>query len=416
MSAADERVPYRAALASREFAGVLLAQVASDTGDQIARVAIALLVLDRTGSAFGAAAAFAVGLLPSVIAAPLLGSLADRLPRRRLMMTADLARALLVGVLAFLTVPGVALWILFALLLATELFTAPFESARTALVPDLLGEPAMVATGMGLVRSMSFFDQVFGLILGGAIVDALSPRAALIFDAGTFVFSYLVVRLTVKPRPAALAGDAITVGVLWADLREGTELLLRDRGRRVLVVFAWLMIIPTIAPEAVGLAYAKTQGMAGIWGAALVAAPIAGTALGSLVIGNRSLWWQRSALRVLALAMSLLLLVSWLAPPVQVIWFVWLVAGFLAGFFVSIMALVTLLTPSQYRGRVAAVAGAGLNLLQAAAFLGVGYLADRLTPGKAVAVAGAFGVVCVVGLSAFWPNADLRRRIKALGR
>jgi MFS family permease len=416
VTAAEERVQYRTALANREFAGVLLAQVASDTGDQIARVAIALLVLDRTGSALGAATVFAVTLLPSVIAGPILGPLADRVPRRHLMLIADLVRAGLVALLALLAVAAVPLWILFLLLLITELFTSPFEAARTAMIPDLLRDPAIVATGMGLARSMSFFDQVFGLLLGGAIVQALSPRAALIVDSASFVFSFLVVRLAVKRRAAAVTGGAPTLRVLWNDMREGLSLLLRDRGRRVLVAFAWLMIIPTVAPEAVALAYARHDHASDLWGAALLAAPIAGTALGSLLIGNRSLWWQRSALRGLALAMSLLLLVSWLAPPVGTIWFVWLGAGFFAGFFVSIMALVTLLTPGEHRGRVAAVAGAGLNLVQALAFLGVGYLADRTSPGRAVAVAGVLGVVGVVGLSAFWPNADLRRRIKALSR
>ena len=52
------------ALAVREFRGIVVAQIASDAGDQIARVALALLVLERTGSAFGAAATFAVAFIP----------------------------------------------------------------------------------------------------------------------------------------------------------------------------------------------------------------------------------------------------------------------------------------------------------------------------------------------------------------
>lgn len=414
MSATAERVQYRDALANREFAGVLLAQIASDTGDQIARVAIALLILDRTGSAFGSAIAFAVSFAPSVVAGPLLGPLADRVPRRHLMLIADLARAVLVSGLALLAVPQVPVWVPLVLLLVTEVFTSPFEAARTALIPDLLEEPNLVSTALGLMRSMSFFDQVFGLVLGGAIVGAASPKVALFVDAASFAFSYVVVRFAVRRRPAALVGERTTPGLLWRDMVEGGRLLAQDRGRRVLVVFAWLLVLPTIAPEAVGLAYARHAGAANVWGAALIAAPIAGTALGSLLVGNRPLGWQRVALRPLAAVMCLLLLPSWLSPPLIVIWFGWLVAGFFAGFYVSIMSLVTLLTGAAQRGRVASVAGAGLNLFQAISFPMAGFIADRLDPGRAVAVSGAFGLVIVLLAGLVWPRAELRRRVRRL--
>ena len=69
-------------LAVREFRGIVLAQVASEAGDQIARVALALLVLSHTGSPLLAAATFAVSFVPSFVGGALLGPLADRFSRR----------------------------------------------------------------------------------------------------------------------------------------------------------------------------------------------------------------------------------------------------------------------------------------------------------------------------------------------
>src|SRR6478735_8047998 len=86
-------VRYTELLRNREFAALVGAQVLSGIGDQVARVAIALAVLERSQSAFYAACAFAVSYLPAVFGGTILGPLADRIPRRRLLLLCDLARA-----------------------------------------------------------------------------------------------------------------------------------------------------------------------------------------------------------------------------------------------------------------------------------------------------------------------------------
>src|SRR5690606_12808422 len=105
----SDRSVLRQALAVREFRGIVVAQVASETGDQVARLALALVVLERTGSAFGAAATFAVAFVPAFFGAALLGPLADRLSRRTLMLGADLGRAVIIGVLALLATADASL-------------------------------------------------------------------------------------------------------------------------------------------------------------------------------------------------------------------------------------------------------------------------------------------------------------------
>ena len=81
-----------------------LAQVASERGDQIARVALASLMLVRSDSVFLVAATFAVSFVPAVFGSALLGSVADRLPRKAILLSCDLVRAVLIGVLALLAV------------------------------------------------------------------------------------------------------------------------------------------------------------------------------------------------------------------------------------------------------------------------------------------------------------------------
>ncbi|MEP7025276.1 MAG: hypothetical protein ABJB47_16050 [Actinomycetota bacterium] len=65
--------------------------------DVCGRIAVAVLVFDRTGSGLLTAVAYAAGWLPGIVGSPLLGSVADRLPRRSVMIVCDLVRAVLVG-------------------------------------------------------------------------------------------------------------------------------------------------------------------------------------------------------------------------------------------------------------------------------------------------------------------------------
>src|SRR5262245_51548455 len=80
------------ALSIVEFRALWLAYAQSIVGDQLARVALSILVFNRTGSPAWTAITYALTFLPALVAGVLLSGLADRHPRREVMMGADLAR------------------------------------------------------------------------------------------------------------------------------------------------------------------------------------------------------------------------------------------------------------------------------------------------------------------------------------
>ncbi len=86
------------------------------------------------------------------------------------MIACDVARAVLVGALAVAAAVAAPLWTLMALLLAAELFSAPFDTARAAVLPDVLPDPEDYLTGSGLCRVLNQVNQVVGLAAGGAVV------------------------------------------------------------------------------------------------------------------------------------------------------------------------------------------------------------------------------------------------------
>jgi MFS family permease len=406
MRAAEESVTYRQVLRNREFRGLLLAQVASEVGDNIARVALATLLLARSGSLFVAAFAFAASYLPAAAGSLMLAPWADRLPRKRLMVTCDVVRAPLIACLALLAVPGVPLWLLLVLLFAAEAGTPPFDAARSALLPDVLADPREYLAGAALSRVVFLLTQVAGLALGGLLAGLLSPRVGLALDALTFVVSALLVLASVRARPAAIVRPAVPVG-WFRDVTDGLRLVLTDPVRRSFVFFAWAAALFLVAPEGVALAYARNHGAPELGGALLATIPL-GAALGAAAVSR---WAPATQLRlILPLAgLACLPLVATLtAPPTPVAMILWLASGLCQAFMVTVIATVNLVTPAHFRGRVNGIAAAGFSSSTAAAFLFAGLLGDATSPAVSVAVAGLLGLLMVAVAAARWPWAAVR--------
>src|ERR1700722_693644 len=108
-----QRATYREVFAVAEFRALWLAQLLSVAGDQLAKVALTVLVYDRTHSSLLAAVTFAASFVPGFLGGLTLSGLADRLPRRTVMIACDVIRGVLVLIMA---APGVPLPVIVALL------------------------------------------------------------------------------------------------------------------------------------------------------------------------------------------------------------------------------------------------------------------------------------------------------------
>jgi MFS family permease len=130
--AVPPRATFRDVFAGAEFRALWSSAVLSTAGDRLALVALTLLVYDRTRSPLLAAVVYAAGYVPWVIGGLFLAELADRYPRRSVMVVCDAARAVLVGAMVL---PHVPLMVLVALLFAVTMFAPPFESAKASVTP-----------------------------------------------------------------------------------------------------------------------------------------------------------------------------------------------------------------------------------------------------------------------------------------
>ena len=167
----DRPAAFRDVFAVREFRAIYLACALSWVGDYLARAAITVMVFQQTQSVLLSAASFAVSYLPWILGGPLLAALAERYPYRRVMIICDLARMVLIGVVA---IPGLPVAATLVVLFLAMLANPPTQAARSALLPLILTRDRLVV-GLAVEHVDEQAAQVVGYVAGAALAVAVNP-------------------------------------------------------------------------------------------------------------------------------------------------------------------------------------------------------------------------------------------------
>jgi MFS family permease len=392
---------FRDVLAVGEYRALWGAMVLSLVGDQIAVVALTWLVYDTSQSPLLAAATFAISYLPWLVGGPLLSGLADRLPRRELMIVCDLVRA---GLVLAMVVPGVPLWGLCALLFATELLSPPFTAARAALVPDILPDDRYVL-GTAITNVTQMLGQVFGFAAAGILVAALRPSASLAINAATFLASAALVASGIRRRPAA-RGERAAVGALFSDAATGLRLILGRADLRTLTGLGLLCVF-YVVPEGLAVPYARELGGGAATAGLLLAAAPFGAALGGLGFGRFVGPARRLRLMgPLAVAATGVLVLCATEPSLPLVLVVLAVSGVARAYQLAANAAFVSALPPESRGQAFGIVQAALCAGQGFAVIAAGAAAHFWSPGWVIACAGAIGTVAAVPLTLAWRSVD----------
>ncbi|KAA2267209.1 MFS transporter [Solihabitans fulvus] len=376
------------------------AELLSIAGDQLARVALSVLVFQRTGSAFLTGLTYALTFVPALVGGILLAGLGDRYPRRDVMVAADLARAALVGLMV---VPGIPLWALCALVALMTLLNGPFKAAQQALLPDVLTDGKYV-TGMAIRNITSQSAQLVGFAGGGALVSAVSPSVGLAMDAGTFLLSALLLRRGVGHRPAARRTP--TRPSFLASTGAGIRLVWRDPGLRALIALCWLAGF-YVVPEALAAPYAGSLGGGALAVGLIMASDPVGSVVGGIVFGR----WvpERVQVRVIGLlgvAAGLPLALCVLRPGLIASMVLFALSGMAAtAYNIQGTASFVRRLPDEQRAQGAGLLSTGLITVQGLGALVAGALADRIGPAHTIALAGMTGAVVAVPIALGWSRA-----------
>lgn len=266
--------PLLSTLRSVDFRLLWTAQVLSELGDWAARVALAVLVYDRTGSRATTAAVTAVGMLPWLGLGQALATLSDRYPRRAVLVATDLIRAAIFSSMILID----SAWGLLVLAFIAAAATPPFEAARSAILPEVVEEDRY---GDALTLSNVTFQAVLvlGYLAGGGLVALLGPAHALIVNALSFAGSAL---LLARLREGRVARPGHTVG---GALRRAARTLRADPILRRAAVLTTVSASGAMAGEALVAVYVREHLRAGNGRVGVLAAMIpVGTITASLIV------------------------------------------------------------------------------------------------------------------------------------
>jgi MFS family permease len=391
------RATFRDVFAVREFRALWSSEVLSVSGDRLALVALTLLVFQHTRSPLLTAMAYAAGYLPWVIGGLFLAEVADRRPRRSVMVVCDVIRAVLVAAMA---VPHVPIGVLVALLFATTMFAPPFESARAAITPDILqGERYVLGTAV--IQTTFLAGQVVGAAGGGVAVAFLHVRPSLVIDAGTFALSGLLIGLGTRARPAAAQPETVRLSPL-ARMRDGLQLVFGDQALRTLLLLGWLVVFYTI-PEGIAAPYAARLGGGSIATGLVLASTAFSTTIATplftrFVRPRRRIDWM-GPLAVLTCAT---LVLTALRPGLAVSLVIFSLSAAFGIYQVAANTAFVVRVPNERRAQAFGIANMGVIVGQGAAFVAAGAAAEVVTPAVVIAIGGGIGAVVAFVLTLRW--------------
>jgi MFS family permease len=401
--APEERSSYREVFAIGEFRAIWTAQILSYAGDQFAQVAIAILVYGRTHSPFLTALVYALTYLPPIAGGPLLSGLADLFPRRRVMIACDLLRVGTVGLMALPGMPFVALCVL---LFFTVLTGAPFSSARTALLPDILpGDKFVLGSAVGNITYQA--SQILGFVAGAAVVGVLHSNVTLGIDAVSFGISALIVLTWVKARPSP-RGEGAARPSLWSVSAAGVRIVFGNRVLLTLLLFGWLAGF-YIVPEGLAVPYARSLHGGPLTVGLLMAAMPLGMVVGAFLVSRVAA--PSSRIRMMGwlaiLSCAPLIGCAW-SPPLWAVLALWALAGAGGAYqLAAASAFVQALNPAS-RASAFGLAQSGLYAVQGLGILAGGALAQAVGAQLAVGLAGLVGLTAATMLAMSWTQLRLR--------
>ena len=405
------RATFRDVFAVREFRALWFSEVLSVAGDRLALVALTLLTFYHTRSPLLTAIVYAAGYLPWVIGGLFLAGVADRRPRRSVMVVCDVVRAVLV---AIMVIPVLPLGILVALLFAATMFAPPFESARAAITPDIL-QGERYALGTAVIQSTFLAGQTVGAVGGGFAVAFLGVRPALVIDAATFVVSALFIGLGTRARPAAARPEIVQSSPL-ARMRDGFGLLFGDQALRTLLLLGWLVVFYTI-PEGVAAPYAARLGGGSIATGLVLASTVFSTTIATplftrFVRPRRRLAWM-GPLAVLTCAT---LVLTALRPGLAASLVIFSLSAAFGVYQIAANTAFVVRVPNERRAQAFGIANMGVIVGQGAAFVAAGAAAEVVAPAVVIAVGGGIGAIVGLVLTLRWRHVSPPGGRHAAGR
>jgi MFS family permease len=392
------------ALRDRRFAKMFAGQTISELGSAVTQIAlptIAVLVLHAGSLQLGIL--IALQRIPFPILALLVGVWVDRLPRRRVMVVADILRAVVLAAVPVGAAAGfLGLPLLYGVALTSGVLTIFFDLAYLSYVPELV-ERESLGDANSLIQLSNSASNLAGPGIGGLLIQAVGAARAMSLDAASFVVSFL--SLLWMGRDPTRAERAPNRGML-AELREGLAHVFADPILRFLVlVFGAAIVVGHMSePNLFPFAYRQLHFSPATLGwllSAEGAAAVVGAYFGPFVMRRWPAGWILALTGVVGGSAWVIVSLAGQGPTVLIFLTAMIIGGLVDPLNnVTQWSLRQLLTPDQLQGR--------MNSIFRTVFWGAwpignvagGYLGSVIGSQASIFVAGAgFGLIMLLFLA-----------------
>ena len=376
----ERKATYREVLAAPAFAGLFAGRTVAIVANTLQIFALSVLVYSSTGSPLLSAHAFGAGFLPQVFGGVLLGSLADRVGPRNLILTGYVLEALLCAVLGLAKMP-----VLPSLLLVAAVacyMPVAYGASGRALAEFLSGDAYVLGRSLFMIASSA--AQLVGLAGGGVLLAAMGARGALLAAAG---FSLLAVAVTVLTMPNLAAGRGDGKGTMRSGLSGSVEVFADPLIRR-LFLLQWLPPAMCAGAESLLVSYAGTRQFPTGTVSALMASVPVGMVVGNYVLGRSAPARRLRLVPWLLAVLGLPLAALQMPVPLLVAIALLIVAGVGTANAVGLQRPFLDAVPEERAGQAFALLSAGLMTVQGLAPVALGSIAEFTSPATGISVAG----------------------------
>ncbi|WHZ15681.1 MAG: putative MFS-type transporter [Nitrospira sp.] len=222
-------------LLTRDFTLVWWGQMVSQVADGVSKLALLWFVYAITGSPLKTTMIGLLQTLPPILFGPFIGVIVDRVPKKILLISSDLIRAVVLGVIpCLIPVESFSIERLYLMVFVHAVASAVFGPALTAAIPSLVSRHEFTAAN-ALLQTTTSIGIIVGPVLSGVGIATMSSQEVLCVNAVSYVVSascFLFVRFA--PTESAPAGDASLAGT-FRDVKEGFHYVL-SRQRIILML------------------------------------------------------------------------------------------------------------------------------------------------------------------------------------
>lgn len=241
-------VKWSPQLLTRDFTLVWWGQMVSQVGDGVSKLALLWFVYAITGSALKTTMIGLLQTLPPILFGPFIGVIVDRVPKKLLLISSDLIRAAVLGVLpCVLPVDSFSIERLYVMVFVHAVASAVFGPALTAAIPSLVSRHEYTAAN-ALLQTTTSIGIIVGPALSGIGIATMSSQEVLCVNAVSYVVSAACFVFVRFPRTeSALVGEVSLAGTL-RDVMEGFHYVLRRQ--RVILMLIGAASMYTFATSA----------------------------------------------------------------------------------------------------------------------------------------------------------------------